>query len=424
MTNFQIIFIGILIFFAIVGVITFAVVRTPDANLSAPVVIWGTVPQATFNAFLDNLNQGKTDMLKVNYVEKDEATFDNDLAEAIATGRGPDVFLLAQDKIYRHSEKIAPIPFATLSQRQFQDTYIQEGSMYITSAGVLALPFVIDPLIMYWNRDLLTNASVAQPPKNWTDFIPFAKKLTQKNDASVILQSATAMGEFANVSNAKDILATLLLQAGNSITRKGQIGWSAVLDSSGSSAESGLRFYSQFANPTNEAYSWNRSLPLSFDAFASGKLAVYFGFASDVSKLRQKNSNLNFDIAEMPQPKDAQTKMTFGKMFGLAILKTSPNYTGSLSMISYLTSAEVMKSFAEVSGLPPTRLDLLGTPPEDSLSPVFYSSALRSRAWFDPNPVETKSILQRMVETVSSGQEKYADAIGQANQEINLLFNQ
>ncbi len=423
MSNFQIVFIGFLIFFAIVGVITFAVVRAPTGSGLAPVVIWGTVPQGTFNTFLTALNQDKTDELPVSYVEKDEATFDTDLAEAIATGHGPDIFLLGQDKIYRHASKVAPIPFTSLSQRQFQDTFIQEGNMYVTTDGILALPFVIDPLVMYWNRDLLTNASVVAPPQNWSDFIPFTKTLTQKNNASVILQSAAAMGEFRNVSNAKEILAMLLLQSGNQITQKTEFGWDSVLDSGGSAGE-GLRFYSQFGNPTNEAYTWNRSLPVSFDSFAGGKLAVYFGFASDLSQLRQKNANLNLDIALMPQPKAAATTMTFGKMFGLAILKTSPNYASALSMISYLTSGDVMKIWSDSSGLPPTRLDLLATPPQDSLGPVLYSSALRSRAWFDPNPTQTKSIFQRMIETVSSGQEKYADAVGQASQEIQGLFNQ
>ncbi|MDD5050447.1 MAG: extracellular solute-binding protein [Candidatus Pacebacteria bacterium] len=424
MSNFQIVFIGILIFFAIVGVITFAIVKAPDGSATAPITIWGTVPQATFNALLTNLNAGKQDELKLTYVEKDEATFDTQLAEAIATGHGPDVFLLAQDKIFRHSEKIAQIPFTALSQRQFQDTFIQEGNMYITPDGILALPFVIDPLVMYWNRDLLTNASVVAPPKNWTDFVKFVKTLTKKNDASVILQSATAMGEFRNVSNAKEILATLLLQSGNPITQKDEIGWNAVLDSEGNSAEDGLRFYAQFGNPTNEAYTWNRSLPLSFHSFSSGKLAVYFGFASELPKLRQENPNLNLDIALMPQPKDTKVTLTFGKMLGLAILKTSPNYASALSMVTYLTSGDVIKNFTDVSGLPPVRLDLLATPPQDPLSPVLYTSALRSKAWFDPNPTETKSIFQRMIETVSSGQEKYSDAIGQSSQEIGLLFNQ
>ncbi len=423
MSNFQTIFIGILVFFAIVGVITFAVVRGPDSNTITPVVIWGTVPQSTMDGLFSKLNEGKSDQLKVSYVEKDEATFDTDLAEAIATGHGPDIFLLAQDKIYRHSEKIAQIPFTMLTQRQFQDTYVPEGNMYVTSEGILALPFIIDPLVMFWNRDLLANASVVAPPKNWSDFVTFTKKLTQKTETSVILQSATAMGEFRNVSNATDILSTLFLQSGNTITEKGQTRWTAVLDS-GSSADSALRFYGQFANPTNEAYTWNRSLPLSFDAFAGGKLATYFGFASELSKLREKNSNLNLDVAEMPQPKDAAVKMTFGKMFGLAILRTSPNYPSALSMINYLTSSEVIKAFADVSGLPPVRLDLLATPPQDPIATVFYSSALRSRAWFNPNPTEVKNIFQRMIETVSSGQEKYSDAIGQAEQSIRLLFTQ
>ncbi len=421
MSNFQIIFIGILIFLAAVGLITFAIVRNPQGTGTSAIVLWGTVPQTSFDTLLTKLNEGSTDPLGITYVEKDAATFDIDLAEAIAAGHGPDVILLPQDKIARHSAKISPIPFTSFPKADFQNSFVQESNMYVSADGILALPFSIDPLVMFWNRDLLTNASLIAPPASWNDFIPFTKALTQKTNSSVIVQSATGLGEFDNISHAKAILSTLFFQSGDAIVdTKQNIPQGAL----GVGAQQALRFYTQFANPTNEAYTWNRSLPVSFDAFVAGKLAVYFGFASELSTLRDRNSNLNLGVSLVPQSANT-VKVTFANMLGLAVLKTSPNSASAMTMASYLSSHDVIAAWSQVTGLPPVRLDLLATPSSDNaLAPVFYASALRSRAWYDPNPVETDSIFRTMVQTASSGQEKYSDAVDRANQEMRVLFAQ
>ena len=60
--------------------------------------------------------------------------------------------------------------------------------------------------------------------------------------------------------------------------------------------ESVLRFYTQFADPAKETYSWNKTFQNDKNAFISGKLAFYFGYASEYKDIQQKNPNLRFDI--------------------------------------------------------------------------------------------------------------------------------
>jgi hypothetical protein len=44
------------------------------------------------------------------------------------------------------------------------------------------------------------------------------------------------------------------------------------------------------ASSVRPEYSWNRSLPNSSDAFANGDLAIYFGFASEYAKMKEKRN--------------------------------------------------------------------------------------------------------------------------------------
>ena len=104
------------------------------------------------------------------------------------------------------------------------NTFIQQAELYLKTDGSLAVPFIVDPLVMYWNRDSFTNAGIATPPKFWDEFTGLNTKLTQKDVNSNIRKSAIAMGEFTNISHAREILGTLFLQSGNPVTYRDTTG--------------------------------------------------------------------------------------------------------------------------------------------------------------------------------------------------------
>ena len=57
--------------------------------------------------------------------------------------------------------------------------------------------------------------------------------------------------------------------------------------------------------------------------FAKGALAMYFGYASEMSEIKNRNPHLNFDLAEVPQIKGDKSKTSFAKIYALAIMKNS-----------------------------------------------------------------------------------------------------
>lgn len=428
MTSFQIGIIAVFVIFAVIGVLAFSGIGGIGGNDNeiGKVQIWGTVPQELMDAMFNDINIEIDNFVGVNYTEKDKNTYNNEFVEALASGTGPDLFLLPHDGIVRHKDKIIELSYKSFSEREFKNTFIEEGELYLTEMGILGLPFIIDPLVMYWNRDIFQTAGIANSPQYWDELFVLSPKITQRDLASNITRSFVALGEFDNIENAKEILSAFIIQSGNPIVAfvDGELK-SVIKEKFGfatSPAESAVRFYTEFSNPVKSVYSWNRSLSNSKQLFASGDLAIYFGFASELSSIIRANPNLNFDVSLLPQLRDSNRRVTYGEMSAFAVPRASRNPTGAFIVGIMLTDIVNISAFSSAMGLPPVRRDLLSREPSGAFTSVFYDSALVSNAWLEPDSVEADDIFQNMVESVTSGRARLGEAIDMANEELNLLL--
>ena len=426
--NFQIIILIIFIALAIFGLLVFSGTiplgkKSNSAGSLGTVILWGTVKTELISSALDSFNTANPTFI-VKYVEKDPETFDQDLLEAMASGVGPDMFFLPDNLIFNYANKIYLIPYASYSASSFQTTFSSAGEVFMTSKGIAAFPMTIDPLMMYYNRSILESNSVVYPPVYWDDVVDLVPTLTKKDDLKKITQSTVAMGQFSNIAHAKDIISALFMQTGNQIVAEKNGYFSSMLDqnSGNINLSSILSFYTSFADPLKSVYSWNRSFPNSQDAFSSGNLAFYFGYASELNTLVNKNPNLNFSVASFPQIKNSSFKLTSGRVTGLAVSNFSKNLQTSLTAASLLATSDFASKLAEAMQVPPARRDLLVKKPTDSFSPSFFSSALYARSWLDPSSSDSDNIFKVMVEGVLSNSFSAQDAITDAGAKLNLLL--
>ncbi len=169
-------------------------------------------------------------------------------------------------------------------------------------------------------------------------------------------------------------------------------------------------------------YSWNVSLPPSKQFFLSGNLATYFGFASEASDLKQKNPNLNFDVTMMPQTLNQTGKVTFGELYGFAILKSSANAAPAFNLVSLLTSAAGVSEFLQFDNVAPARRDLIAAGTTDPQKTVFYNSALIAKGWIDPDASATDQILGGMITDITTGRLGVDDSIQKASTELSNLL--
>lgn len=427
---FQMVLMGVFVILLILGFLGFSgkldsILPTSKKDISyGQVTLWGTLPSSVMQSLIGaKLSSNKE--ISVKYVEKNAATFDRDFVEALASGKGPDMVLLPQDDIIKNLNKLNLIPYQTITERDFKDTFLQEGEMFLRPEGIVALPLTLDPLVMYWNRDIFTNAGVVTPPSFWEQFYDLVPKITVRDQSGNISRSLVSFGGYRNVSHAKEILSIFMLQAGSPIVSSQNGSLVASLVSGNSSAEnpvvSAVRFYTEFSKHDKDSYSWNSSLPSSRAMFEAGDLATYFGYASEYQSIQQRNPHLNFDAAVVPQAKNTPLKLTFGRMQGLAITLATGNPQGALHAGFLLTSKDFIEGLGVLTGLPPVLRDLYSVRQEDAIRSVFYDSAIIARAWQDPSSVDTNSIFMSMIDSINSGRSNMNEALSVAQSSLQKL---
>ncbi len=411
------------------GVIAFALYRGGSGQQTPAITIWGTADQTLMDSFI---NKAVGTKANIYYVQKKAATFATDLISAVATGKGPDAILGTQAELFSNRALLTTIPYTSYAESTFQSTYITEAQLFLQPQGILAIPLGVDPLVMYWNKVILSNAGIVGAPTTWSQLTALVPKLTVADKAYNVTQSTVGMGDYVNVLNAKAIISLLMMQAGNFIVAPDSstgdftpiIGLNNTYTNEAANA---LTFYTQFANPTSPVYTWNRALPNSQDLFVANQLALYFGFASEYQTLAERNPNLDFDVAIVPQlDKNATAgavtpNLTFGNIYGLAVLRSSTNGATAVSDIYSLTTQAAAASWTSLSGLAPVRLDSMAADPASPTAPIFNQSALWARGWNDPNAVATDKIFQTMVDSITSGQQDPAGAVATAQSQFGTV---
>ncbi|MES2213488.1 MAG: extracellular solute-binding protein [Patescibacteria group bacterium] len=426
MSKFQIALTTIFVLCIVVGIALFASSKASDPSLSAHLVVWGPFPADQFDALYQNSSLKSNKLTTVTYVKKDPANFDSDFIEALADGAGPDMVILRDDMQYKYHNKLFPIPYKNFTERTFKDTFIEESEMYLAPEGIVAFPLTVDPLVLYWNRDLFTTNLIPQTPKFWDEVYPLVTKITHRDSSANITQSTLALGEWRNITNAKEILSMLLIQAGSPITSRISGVVTSVLNSQFNHAampsQSGVNFYTQFSNPTSPTYTWNRSLPSSQNFFLSGNLAMYIGFASELFSIQQKNANLNFDVTYVPQIRDSAKQSVFAHMYGISIVKQSKQIAAAYVAMNAFIESNALLALEKATNLPPVRRNMLANKPTDAFRTVFYNSALLSHSWIDPDSTASATVFRDMIESITSGQSRTGEALSRADNEIGVLL--
>ncbi|MEI6553677.1 MAG: extracellular solute-binding protein, partial [bacterium] len=416
---FQIILLGVFIFAAVVGVIIFAAFTNSSNNFAVKATIWGTESDLDFKNLLAIVDPQKKTM-DVTYVQKNADTFETEFVNALAEGKGPDIVLIDDSKLFSWKAKLQPISFKTLPQRTFTDTFVDSANIFISSDGIYALPFNVDPMMMYWNKTMFSDAGISSPPKTWQQVTSEIPALTQRTDKSEIIKSAIALGESSNIDHSKEIFVNLMLQSGNNLVQYNTdvnryISTADSVSLNGVNVLEGVTdFYTSFSNPNNERYSWNKSLVSSRDSFVAGNLAMYLGYASEYPVLQRKNPNLDFDVAVMPQDESRPASIqatSYSKINALALVKQSKNQASAINVMTQLVAANAQKELSKITNLPSARRDLLSVSGGDNTYvDIFAKAAIQSKTWLDPSPTATDAIFRDLIDNITTGKVPSSEA--------------
>lgn len=439
MNNFQTILVAVFLSFFVFAVLIFSgVIKIGGASKSeavqGKVVIWGTFPKGAVKDVFDGLSTTYKD-LSVSYSQKDPSTYQQELIEAFANSKGPDLFIIDPSMIKRNSNFTYKIPYTNYPEKTFATSFTDGSEIYLSAEGVVGFPMIVDPMVLYYNKDVLSNEGIVNPPTTWDELFELNKILTKRDNSGAISQSMIALGQYGNVNNAKDILATLFIQNNNNIVEKSESGtdstvttfYKAVLNEnplnySVAPAEAVMKFFLEFSDVSKTSYAWNRSLSNSLDMFVGGKLAFYLGRASELFEIESMNPNLSFDVTQIPQVKGATAKRTYGEIYAVVINKKSTNLTSAFGVATAISSGDNIKNISINLSLPPVARVLLAQKPVDNrYLYTFFNSSLIARSWIDPDKGETDLIFKEMTENILSNSLKVNEAISKADGQLELL---
>ncbi len=377
--------------------------------------------------------------------------YKNELVRAFAEGRGPDLFFVHNTWIGEELPLMAPMPKTlsipyvevtgtikkekvysiktepTISLRQLKNDFLdvvtgdvvrpyQATPKDTPEQRIWGLPLAVDSLALYYNKDLLNTAGISAPPATWEDFQADVPKLTSVGPNDQIVQSGAAMGTSRNVERAFDLLSVIMMQNGTQMVddngRAAFAGANADREVPGLQA---LTFYTDFANPTKATYAWNRQQPASFDAFASGKTAFFFGYSYHAPLLRARNPKLKFAIAPLPQIGGGRP-VNYANYWVASVAKSSKNQTWGWDFIQFAAKADNVKDYLKATAKPPARRALIAGLSEDEDLAPFAGQLLTATSWYKgTNVAVAEQALLDLIDVANAG--------GEIEQEISRTQN-
>ena len=408
------IILGAGIFATIVAVYLFA---HPSSNNGpqGDVVLWGTLPENEMNNVTQMFNpQAKSYAVRYKYVS--EATFNQQLLEALASGNGPDMIIAPYQMILSQSERIYPFPIASFPEKSFRDAYVDGATVLFSPQGALALPVSVDPMVLFYNRSLLSKHGIVNPPTYWDEVGTITPTLTIANKNG-FTESAIALGS-PNVPYAKDIIMAIVSQLGQTpvVRVPTQLGDSYLSVEVNEPVTEGsvvlplsttASFFTQFADPGQKNYTWNSSQGDARDAFIAEKLAMYIGYSGEFSTLRATNPRASFEMTYLPQTKGYNTFSMGMKMYGIATLKSSKNLAAALTVESQFAGSGVAPTIAAIVGAVPALRSYAGT---QGLDPVVARSMLVARGWYDPYYEQSTGYVLAMISDIINYRYGVSDA--------------
>lgn len=384
----------------------------------------------------------------VNYRKFRPEEYEQEIIEALAEDRGPDILAIHNTWVDRYINKLAPMPpvmniafvvtkgkvkqvteaqvrqikgyAPSTIQEAFVPTVVDDVVRFVDgSPRILGLPFSVDTLALFYNTTLLRNTGVIiAPPKYWAvseddpqatqkrvlfqDFVSQSDKLTVRDQTTAeIIQSGAAFGNANNIARANDILATLMLQNGSQMAGDSTVNFdydpSFPRPLAVHPGVEALRFYTDFASPAKKTYTWNETMPESFEAFAQGRTAMFFGYSYHASQLSSRAPQLRWGIVPVPQINPNRPAVAANYWVnGVSRKSKNPDY--AWDFLRFATQPEVLKGYLAAAKRPTPLRSLIDEQKKDPQLEPFASQLLYARNWYHgKNPSSMESAFTEMI---------------------------
>lgn len=410
--------------------------KNPEANQSPTnkIVVWDSFDDEY--TFKDIFGQYEKDSgVEIEFVKKDPSKYETESVEALASGNGPDVWIIPNNWMPKHHDKLAEMPEKTMDPEGkkanndvYKETYVPAAlSDNVIADKVYGFPLFMDSLALFYNPKLMqakydeyarTHPSQAdrnsakilvEAPKTWDGLVDFVK---------LYGENAIALGGSTKTQNSGDILTALMLQYGAKMTSDDNSGalFQTAANQFTDEAYPGTRaleFYTSFAKRGDQHYTWNKDNDAYVD-FANNKVAMMINYARMINDLTKNSQNLK--VTALPQVTGRENGITLSSYQVLTVPKSSKNQEKAWALISFLCSDSISNSYQTITKLnSPLKKD-----------PKLISNDIKlqnqtAQSWYNPDPAKVKTIFEGAIDQVLGGNKAQTVLEGAAAQVTTLL---
>ncbi|MDD5397253.1 MAG: extracellular solute-binding protein [Candidatus Moranbacteria bacterium] len=437
--------------------------------------IWGTFDDSlVYSEIINQYKQINPYVGEIKYRKFSQDTYRQELLDALASGQGPDIFLVNNGWMASFQNKLEPAPTPLMSDQDMKSNFPDVvTSDFMDGGKAYAVPLSVDSMQLYYNKDMFNAVGITAPPKTWFEFQSDVVKLTRLNPNGGFDLSGAAIGTGTNINRASDLLTLLMLQNGVEFpTKKGMAAKidEGVVGRDGNvtqAGESALSFYTQFAklnganNLRNPFYTWNSRNHNSIDAFSEGTVAMMFNYSWQIAEIKKKNPKLNFAVASVPQA-HSDNPVTYANYWGYAVSRNKvvapatvggqpaaapvSNETrtheawqflrfltlknsGKITLYNAVTknskdfpiSFDPAIDYLKKTNQPAARRDIIELQKIDTDLGPFATGNLFAKHWYQPDPDAVDKIFVDTIESVNRGDVNLHEALVLARNRISYI---
>lgn len=374
--------------------------RNPPTPLSGTVSFWAV--NEDFEVWRGAIQQFQEQhpFIHIRHVRINEGGYEEQLVNSIAAGTGPDVFMLGNDMVAKHRDKIAPFPQVEFQfpARNFATTFTDgvAEELITEDNDILGFPLYVDTPILMYNKDITNAAGVAVIPTTWEDLIPLSRKFTIKTAVGDIVKSGLPIGTYANVDHAFEILSSLFMQYGDPIVSRAPEPRVSLLVN----VDKVLKFFTSFADPGSENFTWTARMPFSLDTFARGDAAFVLGYSTDLEKIKALSPHLNIGVAPFPQPKEVRTPVVYQKFYFPTVSRASQQQAAAWLFVSFITREKGAETYLAKTKRTPARRDLIARPAKTAGEDILLRQALIAKGWHIPHSQAARRIFADAIDSI------------------------
>lgn len=391
-------------------------------------LFWGVFDDS--DAFQEAIAEFKKSNKNVTITYRKQVieTYERELINALAAGRGPDILMIHNTWLPKHADKLSSLPSALMTLKDFQNTFVDAAADDLVKNGTMyGLPLSVDTLALFYNKDIFNSVGLTAPPRTWENFIEASSQMTKFDDRGTIIRAGAALGTSRNVNRASDILMLLMLQSGVKMTdgegRTATFDEPVALEGAPYAAgQTALQFYTDFANPRKRAYAWNSQMPYSIDAFAEGRAAMMLNYSYQTPVIKAKSPHLNFGVSFAPQPGGAEKRINFPNYWAVSVAAKAPHPQEAWKFLLFLTDQQQAAKYLNKTLKPAARRDLIALQKTDPELGVFAEQALSAKGWEQVDSAAIESIFNDMIESVVLGRSTLEEAIKTAADQVTVLM--